>query len=106
MALVIGAASIILGGAMAHAGPADPQPMPAKQLRLQIGDLQIRTMARIEVEDRLVKMAAAGARRHAIIELASALPDRAALKAAGIELQSSLGGRTWIASVDPIAAAT
>ena len=101
-------ASIMLAGTASmiipDAGAASLAP-PSKTLRVQGGTIELRGMSPVEVERDLLNLAARGLDRHVILEFATPNPDREAFARKGVKLLSSLGGRTWIASVSPAAGA-
>lgn len=98
--LLTGVASIITP----HAGAASSAP-PSKFLQVQGGTIELPAMSRVEVERDLMNLVARGRDRHVILDLATSNPDRDSLRNKGVNLLSSLGGRTWMASISPAAGA-
>ena len=100
-------ASVLLAGTpslIAHHAGATPSNPPSKVLQVQSGTIELRKMSVVEVERDLLEMTARGLDRHVIVDLATSSPDRDAFAKKGVKLLSSLGGRTWIASIAPQAA--
>ena len=100
-------ASLLLAGTSSMIVPqaeASSSAPPSKVLQVQGGAIELRGMSTVEVERDLLELTARGKDRHVILDLATSNPDREAFEAKGVKLLSSLGGRTWIASIAPKAA--